>query len=85
MLPQVMRMHEDQAAPRPQSALVGKDSSGSFRTGAAKEYPPRLNGAIAACIYARWKHLSSSSALVRPEGDAGQYFCFHEFTPSGLL
>ena len=76
MLPQVMRMHEDPEARRPLRALVGKDSSGSFKTGAAKEHPPRMNGALAACIHARWNNFSALTTLERPEWPPGSLFAF---------
>eukprot|EP00438_Fugacium_kawagutii_P015997 Skav226894 [mRNA] locus=scaffold2258:78933:84782:+ [translate_table: standard] len=35
---------------RPHLALAGKDSGGAFKTFRAKEYPPGLNEALAACL-----------------------------------
>lgn len=53
-LPTLMRQFEDPSIPKPTDSLVGKSSSGEFKTGKAKEYPPLMNAAISACLADRW-------------------------------
>lgn len=50
-LPHIMRLNEDQTVEKPQGSLKGRNEDGSFKTSAAKEYPPRLNLAIAKCLH----------------------------------
>ena len=66
-LPNTMRSFEDCNAERPQVPLVGRDSSGNFHTASAKEYPPLLNAAMAACVTEKWLPLLSSPSLDQPE------------------
>ena len=53
-LPLLMRQFEDPSIPKPIESLVGRSSTGEFKTGRAKEYPPLMNQALSACIADRW-------------------------------
>ena len=46
-MPSVFAANEQAHLTRPSTALIGKDSSGCYRTAAAKEYPEGMNLSLA--------------------------------------
>ena len=54
-LPVLMRQFEDPTIPKPVESLVGRSSTGEFKTGKAKEYPSLMNAALSACLADRWR------------------------------
>ena len=66
-LPTTLRSFEDCHAVRPQVPLVGRDTYGNFQTASAKEYPPLLNAAMAACVKEKWLPFLSSPSADQPE------------------
>eukprot|EP00435_Cladocopium_sp_Y103_P062615 s141_g24.t1 len=51
MIPKVMASFERLDLAKPTTALIGKDSSGAYRTSRAKEYPAGMNRALATAMW----------------------------------
>ena len=66
-LPAILRSYEDDQAVRPTTPLVGQDQEGNFYTSSAKEYPPLLNAAMAACVAHKWLSPLQQPADGQPE------------------
>ena len=93
---QVFRACEDPTASYPQEILGGRDSSGGFKTAAAKEYPPRLCLALTEAavngLHDRYRqeglHRLSGSLLppraqkwLKEMEEASAHFCTETFLP----
>lgn len=66
-LPGTMKAMEDPSAQRAVTTLVGKSDDGTFRTGRAKEYPTKMNAALASCLAEKWITSFCCQAGLPPE------------------
>ena len=61
-VPAALEHYADYQLPKPESALIGRSQSGTFRTAAAKEYPSQLCASFALAFWRRLQQLNLSTA-----------------------